>query len=60
MKNIVVADKDKEGLNAISGFAVNAFLQGAVPGQFLGVASCDAWTPRGQPEPSGADLRGKT
>lgn len=31
MKNIVVADKDKEGLNAISGFAVNAFLQGAKP-----------------------------
>ena len=31
-----------------------------VPGQFLGVASCDAWTPRGQPEPSGADLHGKT
>lgn len=39
MKNIVVADKDKEGLNAICGFAVNAFLQGAKPGLQLNKTS---------------------
>ena len=37
MKNIVVVDK--EGLNAISGFAVNAFLQGAKPGLQLNKTS---------------------